>query len=291
MKPPLWESDPHWAAAVAEARRLGGGQIRIIGPRDLAPCLPALTSYEFTLSVWQAGGVEAVLAHKGLLAELPIEVLGELRDGDWRPVFADAVFVLFARGSQGPRAEGAHVEAFHDRLACLEEEEAERRDLAGRIRRGCSLVIWDDSTVRPGDEAHWRSWGRPVAVVNGGRPSVRCALRALLDGPGADWVSVVHAPARARPDFLEELQHFQDPRWRPWLDAAAAAAPAGTHRVDGFAILHSRRCGSTHVHGHRRVWREVLQLPSWAFSTGLAWSCARHGVWKIPGLVQNPPFP
>lgn len=287
MHAPLWESDPHWAAAVAAARRQGGTDIRLIAPRDLAPCFPALTPYEFAPSVWEQGGVEAVLAHKGLLHELPLDVVKDLGEGDWRPVFADEVFVLFTRGRRGARVDGPHVQAFHVGLACLEEEEDERRDLAGRLRRGCHLLVWDDQDAREEDRAFWAAWGRPATFTAGGRTGLGRAVRTWLATPGPEWLSVVHARARARPDFLEALYHFQDPRWRPWIDGASPL-PGGGVILDGYAIHHRRRGGLVHIHGHRRVWKEAAAGPAWTFGPRLSWSWLRHGVWAVPGLVAPP---
>lgn len=110
--------DPYWTAVADFLRSGKANPVNIVAPREFDELLPGIVPYEFKASR-TTSEFEWVVVHKGLMEELGREWL-ELIVGSHMPVFANEVFVLFARNKDGHRAvNSTHFESFLDKLRSL----------------------------------------------------------------------------------------------------------------------------------------------------------------------------
>lgn len=276
--------DPFWAETAAFIREKIGRDRTYVAPREFRDVLPTIFPYDGVLGTDPVEQAAGAVIHKGLMHELPIELL-QLLNSEWKGVFANAVFVVFVPSqSRLPPASDEHIGAFRARLQSLEEAIAHGR--AARADRTALLVIAANAPARL--ERTLRSLSRlhrPVLVVDARsgttaeddyrdvclahraelekpqtRLSVEAALEAgvrrLLDDVEVGWIASFDDTMCVRPDFLKVMERFRDRDACPVLsgDGNEAARMQDASFRDGFRLASVSKASGIHLYAHRGYW-------------------------------------
>ena len=290
----LATDDPFWAETAAFMRETMGSELTYVAPREFRDVLPTIFPYDWVFGIDPILQAAGVAIHKGLMHELPLPVL-QFLNKEWKSVFANEVFVLFAPAhSSLPRLSSEHVGAFEVRLQSLEASITVAQDV--RKERTALLVIASQApanlerTLRSlsllhlpvlvmdarGDGAHADDYRRICSdhraqLENAGANSdivdvVKAGVRRLLDDVEVGWVATFDDTMSVRPDFLKIMERFRDRDSFPVLSGFRDKDDqvVGSSFRDGFQLIAVLRQSAVHLYAHRSYWshRFGLQRPT-----------------------------
>jgi hypothetical protein len=276
--------DPFWAETAAFIRETIGLDRAYVAPREFRDALPTIVPYDWVLDIEPVERAAGVVLHKGLMHELPIDVL-QLLNAEWKGVFANAVFIVFVPlHSRLPLASDEHIGAFRARLQSLEA--AIVRGRAAGAERTALLVIASHPPARL--ERTLRSLSllhRPILVVDArsgttvadnyrdacfvhraelekpatplsAAAALAAGVRRLLDDVEVGWIASFDDTMLVRPDFLKVMERFRDREACPVLsgDGSEAVRTQGASSRDGFRLVSVRKASGIHLYAHRGYW-------------------------------------
>ncbi len=262
----------------------------ILAPNEFMEFFPGSYYYNVTYRL-PPSHFEYVLFHKAMLAEIePPFSLEVLRT--FKPVFANAVFVVFAQHPpEGlPPVAGVHLQPLLNQLSALAAEQRRpikplrygvtittynRPECLGRslpqiLKLGAPVVIVDDASTPENLAENQRiadAHQVPLLRIpqNRGLPNaINVGIGYWLADPEIDWISYFQDDVDVHPDLFHILETIQDPAERPLLTGRDAAehptVAVGT--LAGHDVLFKRSMPGPHLHAHRDYWTGVMPIPT-----------------------------
>jgi hypothetical protein len=286
--------DVFWVEVLSFLRAQATDADRILAPKEFLEELPGTfgygIGYAFPLSHFSL-----VVLHKGMYHYFPLSILEELQTR-CVPIFANAVFVVFAFCPRLAAVSDVHYQAFALALDDLRQrrkgERTEGWGTAGRIcgvvvttynrsqalarslpqiaRLGAPVVVVDDGSL-----ADHREQNRNTAAANGtqylllpqnrGLPAaLNAGIAYWLADPQVEWISYFQDDVDVHPALFVHLAKVQDATAWPVLTGRFSSRhPSyGRESVNGEEILRMRGISGQHIHAHREYWRGVLPIPA-----------------------------
>ncbi len=231
-----------------------------------------------------------VAFHKGRLTEIDPSLVKQILR-DFHPVFANAVFVLYAKTplaepigleqndiqalleqlkdvntalSQPIQPKIAAVITTYNRPWCLEQS------LPQVLKLGIPVVIVDDASS-PGHLQANQSIASRYQVPLLSLPSHRERSSAInvgvsywLADPDIAWISCFQDNVTVRPDALKILTQVQDAATYPLLVGQDDPdhPTLETKTIAGQTVLLKRSMSGGHFHAHRDYWTDILPIPT-----------------------------
>ncbi|MBE9178288.1 glycosyltransferase [Oculatella sp. LEGE 06141] len=263
----------------------------ILAPNEFMELFPGNYHYNVTY-VLPPEHFDFVLFHKAMVEEIEPPFARGVLDR-FRPVFANAVFVIYANPDRSlpefPPLVDDHLEPLLQRLSAqaLRQRSTARqryaititthnrsqslqRSLPQILALGAPVVIVDDASAaehRLENQAIADRHQVPLIYIpdNRGLPNaINVGIDYWLADPTIDWISYFQDDVDVRPDTLDVLAQVQDPTERPLLTGKDATEHQnfGVADIAGHPVLLKRSMPGQHLHAHRDYWSAVLPIPT-----------------------------
>jgi hypothetical protein len=281
--------DPYWKEVAAFIETNLGFDAPLIAPREFIPYFPKTLPYELSASaLGLLSKYRGAAIHKGLLHEPSLDVL-KLFASDWRPVFANGVFVFFVPPeSPLPKSDSIHIAAFFTNLEII------KTNFLINQPRPPLTALWVSATREPSFlDATLDSlsgFGLPVLVMDGSgsvpfsksyselcrRHSTACVIHftpeysskeqkwreGWANWEQTEWLSFFQDGAVARPDLMLAMHHFQHAVSHPALSGfwePSCGEKSSLYR-DGYRLVSPVHPPRVHLHLHRSHWKKNISV-------------------------------
>lgn len=262
----------------------------ILAPNEFMEFFPGNYHYNVTY-VLPPEHFKFVLFHKGMVSEIePPFALEVMRT--FKPVFANAVFVVFAKHPPEGLApvSGGHLQPLLDQIAVLEAQQrgvvkrptyavtitthnrpsSLARSLPQIVSLGAPVVVVDDASSADNAAENQRIADEHGAALiripdNRGLPhAMNVGIDYWLADPAIDWISYFQDDVDVHPEIFRVLEQIQDPLERPILTGKDALEHRTfeTGAIAGFQVLYKRSMPGQHLHAHRAYWASVMPIPT-----------------------------
>jgi hypothetical protein len=282
-------NDAHWAQVRAFLEPRLERLTPLLAPNEFLEFFPGTYPYNVAYALTPERFAFVVL-HKGRLDEIPPAFVLRVV-ASYTPVFANAVFVVYARIglAPSPRVPDVHLQPLLTRASALAAAQRghERalgyaalittynrprslaRTLPQVVALGAQTLIVDDGSTDENareNQRHADDHGVPLLRVpryRGLCNATNTGITYWLADRGIDWISYFQDDVDVHPELLQVLARIQHPVERPLL--AGLDAPehptVATGAISGYPVLYKRSMPGLHLHAHRDYWESVLPIP------------------------------
>jgi glycosyltransferase involved in cell wall biosynthesis len=287
---PFPSDDPYWLQVRSFLEEYAQPLDAILAPNDFLEFFPGTYHYNVS-NLFSASDFAFVVLHKGLAREIdPALALEVLQD--FQPVFANSVFVVYAKSplSGVPSPEAVDIEAlikqfevnqqFYDltpaRQTCAavvttyNRPECLERSLPQIVALNIPVVVVDDGSSFEQAAANQKiadQYQVPLLYIPNHRQSpsaINMGVSYWLADPTIAWISYFQDNVQVKPETLAVLTQIQDAKERPLLTGwdAQEHTVIRTDSIAGHKILYRRSTSGVHLHAHRDYWAGVLPIPT-----------------------------
>jgi hypothetical protein len=275
--------------------RHGGKTASIMAPVPFLEIFP--NAYHYHLDTLLPLEIyDFVVVHKGMLESLSLECL-EAINLKMTPVFANAVFVVYARGMKMPlwlQLREKHLLPVREYIANKQQTQEKqfgtgqfesqvaiivcayrrpavlRRSLPQIVDMGAPVLVVVDGTDHP-DAQQCVELANEYGVIVLAIPTNRglcCAMNAGLSywlaDPSVEWISVFQDDVDVNRKTLAVLAEVSDRTKYPLMTGyyAPEHPVLNTGILNGHPVMFQRSAPGVHLHAHREYWSRVLPIPT-----------------------------
>ncbi|MDX2212966.1 MAG: glycosyltransferase [Oculatellaceae cyanobacterium bins.114] len=282
--------DPYWMQARSFLERHAQPLDAILAPNEFLEFFPGTYHYNITYLL-PARHFDFVVFHKAMLTEIELPLASAVVK-QFRPVFANEVFVIYAQQSSVriPKEDEIHVQALLEQISFNEAQQRSQvkvekcaitvttynrphsleRSLPQFLALNVPIVVVDDASTPENAQANQQITEQhhiPLIRIpeNRGLPNaINVGIGYWLADPEITWISYCQDDVDVTPDLFKILAEVQDRDERPLLTGRDALEHPTVRIEDiaGHRVLLKRSMPGQHLHAHRDYWSAVLPIPT-----------------------------